>query len=239
MKNGLLIWIVLAVGFAVIIAFFFFDSIFGLIPGALFGIMILRKGRERLKDTERQEILSEFGTLITVIAASLSSGRSLENAFLSARQDMRTMYEDSEPIMRELMIIERKISMGTAPADALTELADRTKLDEIRDFAGVLKTIEKSGGNTIKIIKKTSETITSRIELKEEIEVMVAGKRLEQTIMTCMPFVIVMYLRLTNGSFLNPLYKNPGGILVMCGALTGIAAADYIGGKITKWNTLA
>ena len=88
MKKGLLIWIVLAVGFAVIIAFFFFDSIFGLIPGALFGIMILRKGRERLKDTERQEILSEFGTLITVIAASLSSGRSLENAFLSARQDM-------------------------------------------------------------------------------------------------------------------------------------------------------
>jgi|UPI0004857F6C tight adherence protein B len=222
----------------VMTAYLFFDSMLGMIPAGFIGYLLYRKCIKAAEEKEKLELLSEFGTLINTVAASLSSGMSVENAFKGAGRDLDRVYDRNHIIMKELRIIEKKLETGEHLHDALYDMAERHEQEEIRDFAGVLATIERTGGNTIKIIKKTVETITGRIELREEIGVMVAGKKLEQRIMTCMPFVIVLYLRFSNAEYLEPLYGSVGGRLVMCIALAGIALADHLGSRITDWNTL-
>ncbi len=236
--GRILISVAAAVGADILVAYFFFNSIWGIIPGALIGVMTYRKIAGSWKEKERIKLLSDFGTLIETVAAALSSGMSLENAFIGAGKDLSSVYGKNEVIMKELTVIEKKLRMGLSLHGALYEFADKYDQEEIRDFAGVILSVRKTGGNVIKIIKKTSETITSRIELIEEMNVMVASKRLEQRIMTCMPFMIVVYLRISNPKYMLPLYGNIGGVIVMCAALAGVFLADYIGGKVTDWNVI-
>ena len=120
--------------------------------------------------------------------------------------------------------VEHKVPMES--------LHDSFSHEEIRDFARILSTIRKTGGNTIEIIKRTTENISSKIDIKEEIGVMIAAKRLEQKIMTFMPMILLLYLRITNGEYVERLYRNPGGVLVMSGAIVMILFADHMGRKI-------
>lgn len=63
---------------------------------------------------------------------------------------------------------------------------------------------------------------------------MVSGKRLEQRIMCLMPFGIIMYLRLTNETYISGLYGNFVGIVVMSVALLLIYAAYIWGSRLVK-----
>lgn len=53
----------------------------------------------------------------------------------------------------------------------------------------------------ISIIKSTAFVLREKIELKEEIETIVSSRKFEQLIMYLMPFVIFIYIDLTQHGF--------------------------------------
>ena len=64
----------------------------------------------------------------------------------------------------------------------------------------------------------------------------ITGKRLEQRVMVCMPLVITLYLRLTSPEYIDVLYGNVMGIIVMTICLLIYAAAVMLAQKITDIN---
>ena len=64
-------------------------------------------------------------------------------------------------------------------------------------------------------------------ETEREIEVLLSGKRFEQRIMGIIPLVIIVYLRFSTGSFMDVLYHNFAGALVMSVCLV-IYVLSYI-----------
>ena len=213
-------------------AVLFYDHVLGIIPGAVVGAFFFKRDMELLKQKRQDNILLQFKVMITSLSSALAAGYSLENAFLVTRKDMMNIYEKNEPIMRELSLLEKKLGLNIEIEDIIFDMSERYPHEEIRDFARILSTIKKTGGNTIEIIKRTVENISSKIDIKEEISVMIAAKRLEQKIMTYMPMILLFYLRITNAEYVERLYGNPGGILVMSGAIAMILFADCMGRKI-------
>lgn len=120
------------------------------------------------------------------------------------------------------------------PVELFAELGDRSGVPEIVELAQVISVGKKSGGDTIRIIKRMIDNITQKGDIESEIDTMVAGKRLEQRIMCLMPFGIIMYLRLTNKSYISGLYGNFAGIVVMSVALLLIYAAYIWGSRLVK-----
>ena len=59
-----------------------------------------------------------------------------------------------------------------------------------------------------------------------------AGKKLEGRIMNGMPLFILAYLKLTSGDFLELLYGNVLGVVVMTTALAAYAGAIRLSEKI-------
>jgi tight adherence protein B len=83
------------------------------------------------------------------------------------------------------------------------------------------------------MMKKMVENIDRRLEVEEEIDTMITSKRLEQNIMSAMPFVIILYLRVCNPGYMDALYGNALGIAAMSACLVITAATVIWGRKIT------
>lgn len=97
----------------------------------------------------------------------------------------------------------------------LKDFADRSGIDDIKNFAEVFDTAKRTGGDLIKIIRSTGNIIRDKIEVKREIITMITAKKFESNIMNLIPFGIIVYLRMFSPDFLSPLYHNLFGILFM------------------------
>ena len=84
----------------------------------------------------------------------------------------------------------------------------------------------------ISIIKNTVRTISEKIETENEIQVVISAKKMEQKIMSVVPFIIIGYLKLTSADFIAKLYNNIVGVLVMSVCLILYIAAVGLSKKI-------
>ncbi len=85
-----------------------------------------------------------------------------------------------------------------------------------------------------KIMDRTISIITRRMEMQEDIRMLVAAKKYEQQIMNFVPMGIILYIRLTNQGYFDPLYHNPAGIAIVTAALAVYLGAYSLSEKILE-----
>lgn len=217
-----------------IICYLFFDSykvIPLVVPFIIFGYKSMKK--EKMERQKRQLTL-QFKEMIRTLAASLNAGYSLEKAFADARRDLELVFEKDALIFREMDLILHGIQMNIPVENLLKDFGDRSRNEDIGNFANVMIAAKKSGGNLIRIIQKTINSISDKIAVEEEIETMITAKKFEQRIMMFMPYGIIFYLRMSNGDFLNVLYHNILGGFCMLVFLVLIQIADVWAEKIME-----
>ena len=100
-------------------------------------------------------------------------------------------------------------------------------MEDIVTFAQIYATARKSGGNLVKVMRRTAENIGEKMEMQGEIQTMISGKKMEATCMIIIPLLIILYLQICSPEFLEPLYGNLPGIIFMT-----VALALYILGVV-------
>lgn len=191
------------------------------------------KKKEREKETKRvAKANMEFRDGMMAVSSALSAGYSVENAFKAAIRELSGLYGDNAVLVREFMEITRKVAMNDNVEDALEELAQHVGIEDAVYFAEVFRYAKRSGGNLVEIIGKTAANISDKITVKEEINVMISGKKMEQKVMNAMPFAIIIYLRLAAYEFIAPMYGNFLGVTMMTVCLLGYIGAKILSDKI-------
>lgn len=218
-------------------AYVYYMKVWGLIPGVAAGVYVFRLVRKKQVERKRARVMDEFKDLLTSMQSILESGSSLERALILSGNELRNIRGENSQLAKELEIIEKKMKLNIPLEEALRDFAEKEDIREIYDFVEVISTIKKTGGNAIQIIKDTVSRIVEGIELKAELEVMVAAKKLEQQVMVFMPAVVILFLRVTSGSFMDPLYETVLGHLIMTVVLGINVFADSLGKKIVEINT--
>jgi tight adherence protein B len=176
----------------------------------------------------------EFKDGIQAISAALEAGYCAENAFEEAYKDLGQIYTDDAMIQKELSYVVNQLRMNITVEKALIDFAERSGLEDIKSFADVFSTAKRSGGDLINIIKVTSSMIGDKIEVNREIITLISAKRLEANIMKVMPLFILVYLSISSPGFLDPLYHNLLGILVMSVFLLCYLSAFLVIDKIIR-----
>ena len=176
--------------------------------------------REELLERQKTGLSEEFQEALYDLMVGLRSGRSLEGAFLSAAEDM-------DPWLMPLLYEEwtrigGQIRLGIPVEQCLQDLAERSGMEEMETFARSVEVCKRSEGNIALIMENTVRMLQDRMELRAELKVLLAKKKLEQRIMTVMPFVILGMLILMSPDYLAPLYTSVRGYLIMavCGVIT-------------------
>ena len=205
--------------FMAMVSWLFYDSMIAWILLMPFVILSLRdKGRAECQKRKRK-LEIEFREVILSVSSNLQAGYSVENAFQEAYRDIVLLYGKESVMAKELRLLFRKLNNNEQLESALTTLADRSGVQDIRDFADIFQIAKRGGGDMRGIIANTSDIIGDKQEIRREIETVISEKKLEQQIMRYIPFFIIFYISLTTKGYFENLYHNLFGWILMTGSL--------------------
>ena len=186
---------------------------------------------EKIKK-ENHDLGIQFKDAMMAVLAAQKAGYSIENSFSEAIHDMRILYGKSSPIYRELLRIEQGIKNSVTVEAMIRELGKRSGNKDIEEFAGVFAAAKRNGGNMTETIERCIDVIGKRMDVENEIDVLIAAKRMEAEIMEVVPFGIMTYIGITNPGFFDAMYGNPIGIVVMTVCLGLYVTAYFLTQKI-------
>lgn len=219
--------ICLAASFAAagIIAWLFYRSCYALVLVAPLYIFFINRYKREQTERRKAQLLLEFKDGMQAVSAALTAGSSMENAWRGAERELKELYGETGMMYREVNRINASVKMNEPLERGLEEFARRSGCGEIESFAEIFAFAKRSGGDFCGIINTTVQKLTGRIDVEREIATVVSGKKLEGKIMNFMPVFILAYLNLTSKEFLDMLYGNAFGVLLMSGALLAYGAA--------------
>lgn len=208
-------WALIAMAIAFVASYIFYRSIIWSGIFCLVGIKFPEIKKKDLIQKRKQKLLLQFKEALYVISTSLSSGKSVENAFIDAHGDLESVFDfgDENYILDELTYINRRIKMNQTIEDALEDFADRSGLEDIKTFANVFISCKTTGGNLKSVTEITSNIIGEKITIKQDIETLISGKKFEANILGVIPFGIIIFLNASAPDFLESLYTLPGRLL--------------------------
>lgn len=145
---------------------------------------------------------------------------------------MELLYGSKGLITQELMQIRYHMSMNRTLESCLADLADRSDVEDIQEFAAVFTAAKRNSGSLVSIISNAVRIINDKIEIQREIETLISARQLEQRIMNIIPFFIILYVGSTGGGLLDVLYHNIVGIIIMTVCLLIYITAIIVSEKI-------
>lgn len=215
-----------------LILYLFFRSVYILLILPVCVIIYHQYNKKELIRKYKERINREFKDALAAIATALRAGLSAENALAESYKEMVIIYGNDAPICRELQIMVNQVSLGIPLENIFDAFAERTGVDDIETFSSVFKIAKRTGGDLVEILHRTAEDIAARIETQNEIQVLISSKKLEQKIMSLMPLLIILYVELTSGGMLTPLYGNIKGVIIMSLCLIVYIFAYFLSRKI-------
>lgn len=233
-RGELTVTILSSAAVAVFFAVFFYRSVIAVLPLSVIGVLCFYSIRQKKLEKMKNDLTVQFRECILAVSASLRAGYSVENAFRECRQDMVLLYGEEALICRELDYIRRGLDINITLEELLTDLADRSHCPEIGEFAQIFVLAKRNGGSMPEIIRSSAAMIGQKIDLQQEIAVMLSGKQMEQNIMKLMPFGILLYISLTNRGYFDVLYHNWQGAALMTGCLAIYLLAYVMGERIME-----
>jgi len=189
---------------------------------------------KKIAERKRGDLKRQFRDMLYSMSSSLMAGKPLESVFSDVRDDLEVLYPDEEtPIRKEVGVILRKIALNESVEDALDDLSKRSKIDDIESFCNVIITCRRTGGNLVEIVKNTSNIIGDKLEIKQEIDIMLAARRFEKNILNVMPIVMILVLTFVAGDYIEPVFTTVTGRMVMTASVLLMLISWFIAGKIT------
>ena len=195
------------------------------------GVAVLFWKRYRCVQQQKQ-LRYEFREFLGMMAAVLRAGRSVEGAVAAVYEDMdenesALMYEEARGILHGLQL--------QIPVEELfRDLGERSGLSEIQDFAEILHVSKRIRGELTDVMEHTVQILEDKMEAEEELRVVLAKRKMEQRILTGMPFGVIAMLFVMSPEYLEPLYTCTEGRIVMAVCAGLMTVSLWMAGRIMR-----
>lgn len=219
-----------------IFAYLFYDSWIAALVLSPFVYVWHRENAAKRQKKSEELFLKMFREWILLLAAAMSAGYSLENAFGQSFRELSLMFPKGGVMLEELKQMLAKAENNQSPELLLEEFAKKYPFDEVKSFVEVFRTARGSGGSLNQIIRNTASQMAEVMDTKREIETLLAAKVYEQKIMTCMPIAVIFYIRLGSQEFLAGLYHNLVGIIIVSICLAVYLFAYLLGKRMVQFE---
>lgn len=231
MRRGPKAWS-LGLAAAAALTFLFYRSALmlpALLPLAFYfaGRYERERGKKRLLETSGQ---LKDGLL--ALGASVRAGHSAENAFLDAAKELEFLYGRASGTAAAFYGVSARLRVNVPLEQAVREMAEELKVPEAVSFAEVFAAARRTGGRIDQVILKTVQTLSGRLEVREEIGTLLKGRRYEQKIMKAVPLLILVYMELTSPDYFGVLYGTVAGRIIMTVCLAVYLAAWILADRI-------
>ena len=97
---------------------------------------------------------------------------------------------------------------------------------DVEQLALVAQLQREAGGDAADVIDTVAETVRERFDLKRLIQTLTMQGRMSRWIVSALPIVVILAVRLENPHYFHPLVSSLGGRIVV-----GLAAAWAVAGS--------
>jgi tight adherence protein B len=192
---------------------FILPVILGSLP---FFSVYLKKNR-RMRKFGRQ-----LPDALDLIVRALKAG----HAFSSGLRMVADEFDD--PVGPEFAKTMDEINFGVGVPEALINLSNRVDCPDIKFFVVSVIIQRETGGNLAEVLEKISHLIRERFKFYGRIRVLASEGKLSAIVLISLPFVICLMLLLVNPGFLEPLYTDPAGRLLIGAAVILMVMGIFI-----------
>ncbi len=205
------------------IGYLFYHQWLAAVLLSLGGLLVPRFWKSHMLQRRRTALNLHFKQALYSLSSSLSAGRSVENGFREAIQDLRMLDPGAEnDLITELTIISARMEYGEPIEDALHDFSRRAGLEDITNFADVFTTCKRTGGDLVEVVRRTSSIIGEKLDIQQEIAVLVAQKKFESKALLAAPILMLVFMNLTSGDYMKPMFSGMG-MIISTFALLGLA----------------
>ncbi len=213
-------------------AWFFYRSVFAALPLSLLYIPYRRYRLRERRTAAARRLRTEFREAVNSMLTALRAGFSPENAVRESLKEMRFLFGDGSPVVREFTVITKGLDNGIPLEELMAGFGARSGSEDIREFADTFAIARRGSGGLTDILTRTMLVLTERMNTEEEIRVLLASRQLELRIMSFAPFLITGYISVTTPGFFEPLFGSAAGMAAMTGCLALYLAAYLLSRRI-------
>lgn len=184
---------------------------------------------------KRKKVLSaQFIDALYSLSSYISAGKQMPQAVIETYKSMKMLYAHDTYIVKEFgFMVKRLEEAGESIEVILLDFAHRTGIEDIMNFMNVYVTCRKTGGDIEAVMRRTSDMIIEKINIRQEIEGVIAQKKYEARILTMMPFIIILFILLMSPGYLDKMYHTLLGRFIMTVGLIAIGVSYKWSEKIT------
>jgi tight adherence protein B len=167
----------------------------------------------------RKKMQDQFPVALDVFVRGLRAGHPI-----AAALDLLTV-EMPDPVGSQFGIAVDEVTYGAELRDALSNMADRWDLEDMRMFVVSLSVQSETGGNLAEILENLSQVIRERQSMYLKVRALSSEGRMTGVMLTVLPvFTFVMLFILSPGFFLDvandPIFV-PGFVVLVSMYLAG------------------
>ena len=172
---------------------------FSLLIGAGIPMLFFQARANRM----RKKMQDQFPVALDVFVRGLRAGHPI-----AAALDLLTV-EMPDPIGSQFGIVVDEVTYGADLRDALTAMADRWDLDDMRMFVVSLSVQSETGGNLAEILENLSKVIRERASMMMKVRALSSEGRMTATMLTGLPVLAFGILFISNPGFYLDVSDDP------------------------------
>jgi tight adherence protein B len=186
-------------------------------------LYVRHKRARRMAKIERQ-----LPDALDLLCRALLAGHAFSSGLQMIGEEMH------DPIASEFAAVADEVNYGVSLQQALTNLAERVPITDLRYFVVSVLIQRDSGGNLTELLANLSQLIRERLKLMARIKVLSSEGRLSAWILGLMPFALGAVMTAGNREFMTPMWEDPIGISIVRTMLVTMAIGIIVLRKITK-----
>jgi len=163
-----------------------------LLPRIVFAVLDARRARrinESLPDSLAQ------------VASAMRAGAT----FSVALQGL--VEENDSPLGEELSLMLREHRMGARMDDALENLAERVRSEEMDLVVSAVLIAQDVGGNLAEILHRLADTVRRKLEMEGKIKALTSQGMLQGYVVSCLPFGLLAALSILEPESTLPMFN--------------------------------
>jgi tight adherence protein B len=178
--------------------------------------------------------LKKFVTLmpeaLDLIVRGIRSG-------LPASEALKTIADEiDDPVGTEFRQVTDQMRIGVALDEAMWAAARRLGIAEFNFLVISLSIQQETGGNLAEILEKLSDMVRRREQMRLKVKAMSSEARASAMIIGSLPFVMCAVISFVNPNYMNVLFTDPRGWVMIGVGLTSLLIGLAVMAKMIRFE---
>lgn len=148
-----------------------------------------------------------------LMANGMKSGLSVVQSLGMVRREM------PNPLSQEFDYVLKQQMLGISVEEAFQNMAKRLPSEDVNMFVTSVVILKETGGNLAETFETIVATIRERLKIEQKISAMMAQNLAQGAIVFCMPYAMFAMFYFSDPAFLQPMFDQPLGWLLIGVAL--------------------